>query len=296
MIHMNGVHQLDMVSLGCEEIGPMIQLRTAVAPLRPTEAKITPLTIRDVVPDGRQIYQNILQYKLTLAKAAELLITCNILNQVLYESTFESQMWMMFDSNKMLISSGDAYPESTYLKLEKGDYTIRMQVRHEKKDLLEKLNDMSLLVNYKLPTPITVDVYDHYNQAVIGGKKTATMHRDLSSKARRFYVGALSHEKLLKYNLPAGYIYLDGVLQVVKEAASVRRFRYVVAEQIEQNSKSLEVVKAPFADKADAVKPATETSPNKNDKNSSKSKAGTYNEYLETLRDYKCSLLPKICE
>lgn len=71
---------------------------------------------------------------------------------------------MIFDSNKQHIASGDAYPDkvrtpnykqrSSYtfmpnfvlqytVKLEKGDYTIRLHVRHEKKELLEKLQVMT---------------------------------------------------------------------------------------------------------------------------------------------------------
>lgn len=57
---------------------------------------------------------------------------------MLYESEFESQLWMIFDSNKQFMAAGDAFPSKYVAKLDKGDYTLRLHVRHDKKDLLEK--------------------------------------------------------------------------------------------------------------------------------------------------------------
>jgi len=59
----------------------------------------------------------------------------------------------------------------TIHKLEKGDYTLKMHIRHEKKDLLERLTDMPLLLSQKLSTPINLDIYANQSQAIIGGKK-----------------------------------------------------------------------------------------------------------------------------
>lgn len=59
----------------------------------------------------------------------------------------------------------------TVKKLEKGDYTLKMHVRHEKKDLLEKLTDLAVLLSQKLSSPINLDVYANHSQAIIGGKK-----------------------------------------------------------------------------------------------------------------------------
>lgn len=39
----------------------------------------------------------------------------SLLSDTLYESEFESQLWMIFDSNKQFISAGDAYPGNVCL-------------------------------------------------------------------------------------------------------------------------------------------------------------------------------------
>ena len=57
------------------------------------------------------------------------------------------------------------------LKLEKGDYTAKVGVRHEKKDVLEKFTDTTLLVSSKLSSPVSMDVYSSHVNAQTGGKK-----------------------------------------------------------------------------------------------------------------------------
>ena len=95
----------------------------------------------------------------------------SLLSDMLYESEFESQLWMLFDKEKRLVASGDAYPHQYACKLEKGEYVIKAQVRHDSKEQLEKLKDIPLIVSHKLSQPISLDLFAHKNQAIVNGKQ-----------------------------------------------------------------------------------------------------------------------------
>lgn len=110
----DGIHLVEVTSLQGEEILPNISLKNSVQILRPSEAKVSPLTSRDVVPPGRQIYELLLVYNFHLAKGTEVTPDSSLLSDVLYESEFESQFWMLYDANKQLLGCGDAYPSKVY--------------------------------------------------------------------------------------------------------------------------------------------------------------------------------------
>lgn len=190
----NGIHRINLRTLRSIEVTPAIALKNAVQVLRPTETKTSPLNGRDVIPKSRQVYQNVLTYNLHLSKQQELSIHCPFLSSVLYESKFDSQMWMIFDTNKMMMASGDAFSGTNFFKLEKGDYVIRMQVRHEKKDVLEKVNETTLLVSYKLSNSISLDIYRSFNAATSGGKKASSFILN-SAAPKPVYVAQLTQEK-----------------------------------------------------------------------------------------------------
>lgn len=77
---------------------------------RPCEAKIAPLSLRDIIPPCRQIYKLVLVYNFTLTKQCEVSPNLALLSDMLYESEYESQFWLLYDSNKQLMGCGDAYP------------------------------------------------------------------------------------------------------------------------------------------------------------------------------------------
>ncbi|KAG0716947.1 Tripeptidyl-peptidase 2 [Chionoecetes opilio] len=171
------VQRVDVWSgLRNEEMSPQATLKHHAQVLMPSESKVEVLGgPRDTIPESRPMYQLILSYSLALPKQAEVTPRCAVLNDVLYESILESQLWMLYDHNKQLLGCGDAYSSKYSLKLEKGDYTIRLHVRHERPDLLEKLSDLPLTILTKLTQEVKLDVYTTFNAAVASGKKAQTV-------------------------------------------------------------------------------------------------------------------------
>lgn len=240
------IHRIDVTSLlRYEEILPVVTLKSYVVVLRPSENKIQPLGCRDIIPDGRQIYELILTYNFNISKSTEVTPVCPLLSDLLYESEYESQMWMIFDCNKQLLGIGDAYPRKYSVKLDKGDFVMRFQVRHEQRSLLEKLTDMPFLLQQKLPSSLSLEIYASYSQAIIGGKKFAAKTLPPGATCP-IYLHPLSTEKLPKgYN--AGQ-YLLGTISFAKDElgkkADTYPFKYVIPEAPKKSSKTSEKEKS----------------------------------------------------
>ncbi|EDW08466.2 tripeptidyl-peptidase 2 [Drosophila mojavensis] len=324
-----GIHKLELDALVSEEVQPSLQLKTAAVVLKPSEAKISPLSAtRDVIPEGRQIYQNMLVYNLNVNKAADVALYAPLFNDLLYEAEFESQMWMLFDVNKTLLATGDAHSHTFFTKLEKGEYTVRLQVRHEKRELLEKISEANLIAVYKLANMISLDFYDSYNQGIVGGRKiSSTKVRDTS---KVIYVAPISQEKLNKANLPSPCAWLSGNLILPKDEGGRRvdlhSFTYILnpAEKKSSSNGAANGAAASNANPAAAAastngvkpKPASTIQEEASAANSAggdgvtsqtdgpangcsgtpsspqKGKAGA-DDYAESLRDFQCSHIAK---
>ena len=266
----NGVHRIDVTPLLPEECQPTVSLKHSVVVLKPTETKVTALTKRDMIPNQRQIFQNVLTYNLHLAKSQELSLDAPLLSRVLYESEFESQFWMVFDANKMFVQSGDAYSSSTFFKLDKGDYVIKLQVRHEKKDLLEKVNETVMQASFKLASTLYPEIFKTFNQAVLGNKKIALSFPMKGSLTKPFYIGTIPADKVTKNAAPQSS-WFEGQIIFAKDELGRKvdtyPFQYILTE-------------------GPAVKKANGGGP--------KDTKSKLEEYKEGLRDYQCQMIPKL--
>ncbi len=61
----------------------------------------------------------------------------------MYDGELEQQMYMLFDANKKLLATGDIYPAA--VQLAKGEYTLRLLLRHDSAPLLDKFRALPLV-------------------------------------------------------------------------------------------------------------------------------------------------------
>ncbi|CAN8022247.1 unnamed protein product [Ixodes persulcatus] len=262
----DGVYRFDVMShLKSEEVLPVATLKHHVAVLR----QIQPLGSRDIIPEGRPVYEIQLTYNFSINKAAEVTPSCPLLSELLYESEYEAQLWMIFDANKQLVASGDAYPNRYSTKLEKGEYVVRLQVRHEQRPLLERLSDLPLHLSQKMASGVALDVYRGHAQALVGGKKFAVVTARPGSRLPVFLTPCPC-DKLPKGCSPGHF--LTGSVTICKDEqgkkVAVFPLTYHIGELPKKSSSSTKVA-------------------------SSEEKTPEL-EFQEALRDLKISWIPKL--
>ncbi|KAG7310304.1 hypothetical protein JYU34_003059 [Plutella xylostella] len=263
-----GLSRLLLAAHRQQDCQPHAQLKHAELPQRPTESKITPLTSRDIVPPNRQIYQLVNTYTFHLAKGTEVTPIVSLLSDMLYESEFESQMWMLYNSCKQLMAVGDAYPSKYSVKLDKGDYTLRLNVRHESKQVLELIAELAVLLQQRLPQPLTADLYCTRHEALTGGKKfnSATVP---TGGILPLYLSSIPSDKISRSNLTVGQT-LTGTITFTKDELGRKvdtyELVYVVPEPPKRN----------------------------NNNNKEKEKGNPYEEYLNAMKDFKTNWMGKL--
>jgi len=202
-----------VTSLVREELTPSIVFRNLIQPLRPVDHQITPLKERDYLINGLPVFQMVNVYHFNLTKTTDIQLSFSMLSDVLYESEYISQLYMVYNSNREYMGAGDAYPHQYPMKLEKGEYHVKLQVKHESRDMLTRLRDSCLSLNHKLTSPVTMDVYARHRDALTGGTKFNTAIA-IPRFSIPFYVAPLPEERIPKGAL-AGF-YLSGSLSLSK--------------------------------------------------------------------------------
>ena len=146
MQHSSGVEQFDLISsLGYEDVNPTVVLDRAEQTIRPSDHKIAPLNSLYILPEERPIYENTLTYNFRLTGPAELFLMCPLLYNVYCESPYDCQVGILYDCNKRPLVAFSSHT-SRMVELRKGNYVVRLHVRHDSVDALERLNNVPLRI------------------------------------------------------------------------------------------------------------------------------------------------------
>jgi tripeptidyl-peptidase-2 len=152
-----------------ERLSPSGSLATLQRTLRPTAAKLRPLSgERDRLPEERQVYELVLDYELELKDGATITPRGALSLTGEWNESYQSQIGMVFDSAKRLVdffSGGD-----DGIKLDKGKYVLRFHVRRDEVETLEPLKDMPLLVEIKLDKPVGLQFAADPDEVLEGGR------------------------------------------------------------------------------------------------------------------------------
>ncbi|GBG25276.1 Tripeptidyl-peptidase 2 [Hondaea fermentalgiana] len=202
-----GVARVDVrAELGSVRVSPSAKLKSWSHAVRPvtarTKLELMPAGPRDslLANPTRPSYGLMLEYTFKQAEKGKLTVRAPQLDQLLYESPYDSQMCMLFDANKRLLNYQDAWPKA--VEVPKGSVTARILVRHEKVSLLERLREMPLVIERQLSSDISLGTYKTRAGATTG---TQTFSPQVLSQGERCAVFfALPLYKDMAKSLPKG--------------------------------------------------------------------------------------------
>lgn len=196
--------------LASEKLAPAALLNKIRIPYRPIDSKLSALsTNRDKLPSGKQILALTLTYKFKLEDAAEVKPQIPLLNNRVYDTKFESQFYMISDTNKRIYSVGDVYPSSS--KLPKGEYNLQLYLRHDNVQYLEKLKQLVLFIERSLEEKdvIRLNFFSQPDGPVMGNGtfKSSVL---VPGKKESIYLGPPSKDRLPK-NSTQGSLLLGAI-------------------------------------------------------------------------------------
>jgi tripeptidyl-peptidase-2 len=164
----NLVHQVHIEApIRVENISPSASLRSHRRTLRPTEARIRPLSAqRDLFSKARQAHEIVLTYPFKLEDDASITPRPVITDTPEAWEEWESMLWMIFDAHKRRVAAGAGDDK---IRLPKGEYVLRLHVRHDDPGMLESIQDLAVMLDRDLPSPIVLGMHADPDDAMKDG-------------------------------------------------------------------------------------------------------------------------------
>ena len=180
-----------------EGLSPSITLDTLRKIIRPSESFIKPLVAdRDSLPNSRLMYNLISTYNFKVEAAGKESVTVSprfpSLNNLLYDSPLEMFL-IVSDVNNKVVGFGDVYVKK--FKLPKGDYSMRLQLRHESEETLEKLRHLPAVIDFGLAKAQTLEVSGNWPDALVSKKNAFSSVLERGDTKAAFVVSSAEHPK-----------------------------------------------------------------------------------------------------
>ncbi|KAG0343413.1 tripeptidyl-peptidase II Tpp2 [Podila humilis] len=180
-----------------EGLSPSISLDILRKVVRPSESVIKPLVRdRDSLPNSRLMYNLIATYPFKVEANGKEPVTVSprfpSLNHLLYDSPLEMFL-IVSDMNNKVVGYGDVYVKK--FKLPKGEYSMRLQLRHESEETLEKLRHLPALFDFNLSKPQTLEVSGYWPDALVSKKASFPNVLERGDTKAAFVVSSAEHPK-----------------------------------------------------------------------------------------------------
>ncbi|GMT33259.1 hypothetical protein PFISCL1PPCAC_24556, partial [Pristionchus fissidentatus] len=205
------------------EIQPTLSLKQFVQVIRPTEVKLQALSNRDVFLDGTTIHRLLLSYKLNVAKQGDFQLELGGLTDFLDEVPVDCMLIQVFSTTKEFMGASGSYPGRYTHKLDKGEYRVQVQLRHEKEAVLDRLRDTPLSVIGKLSPALSLDLFTSPIAIIEGDttKKVSTTSPTIlpASHSNFYYVPHIVDDKLPK-GVAAGSFFRGTLMPYADNALS----------------------------------------------------------------------------
>ena len=113
-----------------------------------------------------------------------------------------------------------------HFQASKDDHVLKVYVRHERRDLLDSLQDLPMTISFKLSSPISLDCYNSFTQASIFGKKSSTISVPKGSTVPIYLASANVSDKYTKHAALGQF--LSGTITFTKDELGKKKKRMIL--------------------------------------------------------------------